>query len=102
MLCTPYRVGSMDNVIMSLPEIVTQFEVNTRIVRSWVERGLLAPVRREGKGRNGAMWFARGEAAALVFGLCTVCGNGFKKATIKQKYCSKACRQKSSRMRVKA
>ena len=88
----------MDNVIMSLPEIVEHFQLNIRVVRGWVERGLVAPVRREGRGRGGAMWFARGEVSALVYGLCVVCGNGFKKTTIKQRFCSKACRQMFSRM----
>jgi hypothetical protein len=93
----------MDTVIMSLPEIVNHFGVSERVVRGWVERDILKPVRREGRGGGGgAMFFARGEVSALVYGLCVVCGNGFKKGTIKQRYCSKACRQKSSRMRVKA
>jgi hypothetical protein len=98
MLCTPYRVASMDNVIISLPEIVEQFGLTTRAVRGWIERGLLKPVRREGRGRGGAMWFARGEVGSLVYGLCVVCGNGFKRGSIKARYCSKSCRQKSSRM----
>jgi hypothetical protein len=102
MLCTSYRVSTMDNVIMSLPEIVEHFQITERAFRGWVERGLIAPVRREGRGRGGAMWFARGEVSALVYGLCTVCGSGFKKGSIKARFCSKACRQKSSRMRVKA
>lgn len=91
----------MDSVIMSLPEVVEYFHLNTRVVRGWVERGLIAPVRREGRGRGGAMWFARGEVSALVYGLCIVCGNGFQKGTIKQRFCGKACRQKFSRIHKK-
>ena len=103
MLCTSYRVASMDTVIMSLPEIVNHFGVSERVVRGGVERDILKPVRREGRGGGGgAMFFARGEVSALVYGLCVVCGNGFTKATIKQRFCSKACRQKSSRMHAGA
>jgi hypothetical protein len=83
---------------MSLPEIVEVFQVNERAVRGWVERDLLKPVRREGRGRGGAMWFARGEVSSLVYGLCPVCGNGFKKETLKQRFCGTPCRQKYSRM----
>lgn len=92
----------MDTVIMSLPEIVEHFQITERAFRGWVERGLIAPVRREGRGRGGAMWFARGEVSALVYGLCIVCGNGFQKASVKQRFCSKACRQRSSRMHAGA
>ena len=83
---------------MTIPEIVELFQVNERVVRGWVERDLLKPVRREGRGRCGQMWFARGEVAALVYGLCPVCGNGFKKATIKQRFCGDPCRKKSNYM----
>lgn len=99
-VCTSYRLATMDTVILTVPQIVEQFQVSAGTVRAWIAADLIKPVRREGRGRAGTMYFARGEIAPLVSGLCSICGNGFKKAKIGQRFCSKACRQKSSRMRL--
>ncbi len=87
-----------DKVLVTVPQIVEQFTVSTGAVRSWIAAGLLKPVRREGRGRAGQMWFVRGEAAGLVHGLCAACGNGFKRKTLKQRFCSKVCRQRWARL----
>ena len=87
-----------DNVLVTVPQIVEQFTVSVGAVRRWIAAGLLKPVRREGRGRDGQMWFARGEASGLVHGICPVCGGGFKRATLKQRFCSKVCRQRFARM----
>jgi len=85
-------------IILSIEHIVSEFKVSTAAVRAWVLKGLIKPVRREGKGRDGKMWFARGDVGNLVYGICKVCGNGFRKATIKQRFCSTLCRQRFARL----
>jgi hypothetical protein len=90
--------ASPDNVIMTVPQIVEHFKVSTGAVRAWIAAGRLVPVRREGQGRSGTMFFARADVGALVFTLCPVCLEKFRKGTLKQKFCSRACRQKSNRM----
>ena len=87
-----------DNILVTVPEIVEHFTVSAGAVRRWIAAGLLKPVRREGRGRSGQMWFARGEVGSLVYGLCPVCSNGFKRVTIKQRFCGRICRQRSARM----
>jgi hypothetical protein len=84
-------------IIMTLPQIVEQFAVTTAAVRRWVAAGLLEPIQRKGRGRAGRMYFTRGAVGALVYGMCPVCGQGFRKTTIKQRFCGRACRQKSNR-----
>ena len=91
-------MGRMDNVILSVEQIVEQFKVSAAAVRAWIAAGNIAPVLREGRGRSGQMYFARGEVAALVYGLCPVCGNGFRRVRLSQRFCGRACRQKSARM----
>ena len=92
-----------DNVVMTVPQIVEQFKVSTGTVRAWVAAGRLVPVRREGAGpAGGRMYFVRGEVGALVYGLCPVCSNGFKRATLRQRFCSTACRQRWARMHAGA
>jgi hypothetical protein len=93
---------SSDNVLVTVAEIVEHFRVSAGAVRGWIAANRLKPIRREGRGRSGTMYFARGEVGSLVFGLCPVCGNGFQRTTLKQKFCSKACRQRSSRMHAAA
>ena len=87
-----------DRVLINFKEVVALFAVSPGAVRAWVAAKRLIPVRREGKGRR--MWFARGEVKALVYGMCPVCGNGFKRATIKQRFCSTLCRQRFARSKA--
>jgi hypothetical protein len=92
-----YRTMSESQIIMTVEQIVEQFTLSTAAVRRWIAAGLLEPVEREGRGRAGRMFFNRGAVASLLYGLCPVCGQGFRKATIKQRFCGRACRQKSNR-----
>lgn len=89
----------MDNVILSFNEVVETFGLKPGTLRMWINEGRIEPVRREGRGRDGAMWFARGEVSNLVHGSCPVCGNGFKKGTLRQRFCSTLCRQRAARMK---
>jgi len=93
---------SRDHVLVTVPQIVESFTVSAGAVRRWIAAGLLKPVRREGRGRSGAMFFARGEVSALVYAGCPVCGNGFKRTTTAQRFCSQVCRQRSSRMHARS
>jgi hypothetical protein len=76
--------------------------VSAGAVRAWIAAGRITPIRREGRGRAGAMYFARGAVYALVFGLCPVCGQGFRRARLSQEFCSQRCRQRSHRAGITA
>lgn len=82
------------NVLVNVRNIVEQFGVSKAAVRAWILAGRIKPVRRQGKGRGGEAWFARGDVGELVFGMCPACGNAFKRKTLKAKFCSKLCRQR--------
>lgn len=84
--------------LVTVPEIVEELGVSLGAVRAWIAAGRLVAVRREGRGRGGQMLFARGQVVALVHGICLVCGAGYRKAVLGQRFCSKSCRQKFSRM----
>ena len=86
-----------DNVLVTVTEIVEQFEVSAGAVRAWIAAGRLEPVRRHGRGRSGRMWFARGDVASLVYGICPACGGGFKRSTLRQRFCGRRCRQRFNR-----
>jgi len=88
------------NILVNVPQVVELYGVSEAAVRRWVFEGILKPVRREGKGRGGEMFFAKGEVSALVYGLCPVCGNGFKREKLSQRFCSTYCRQRSSRLQA--
>ena len=93
---------SSDNVLVTVAQIVEGFGLSAGRVRAWIAAGLLKPVRREGRGRSGTMYFARGEVSNLVHGACPVCGNGFKRVTLKQRFCGRVCRQRFARMHAKS
>ena len=102
--CALYFVQSRamkDNVLMTVPQIVEGFRVSAGAVRAWVAAGLLRSVHRAGRGRSGTMYFVRGEVSNLVHGACPVCGNGFKRTTLKQRFCSRLCRDRHRRLREK-
>ncbi len=82
---------------MSVEQIVEHFGLTTATVRAWIASGRLVPVKREGQGRAGRMFFSRGAVGALVYGLCPICCQGFTKGTLRQVFCSQSCRQKSNR-----
>lgn len=88
-----------DDVLITVPQIVEAFQVSLPAVRLWIASGLLVPARREGKGRSGQMYFVRGEVSNLVHGACPVCGNGFKRSNMRQKFCSQICRQRFARVK---
>jgi len=91
--------ASPDNICLTVEQIVEEFSVTASAVRRWIAAGLLEPVKREGQGRSGRMYFSRGAVGSLVYGLCPICCQGFRKATLKQAFCSQACRQKSNRLK---
>ena len=106
-LTLPYalhRVGDMnikDNVLVTLAQAAPMFGVNIRTLRAWVEQGRLVAIRRAGRGGGGGgMLFARGEVGALVYAICPVCASGFKRATLKQRFCSTLCRQRFARTKL--
>lgn len=90
----------MDNILMTVQQIVEHFNVSLGAVRAWIAAGRLKPVRREGRGRSGTMLFSRGSVSELIFASCPACGNAFKRSTLKQKFCSTLCRQRYSRMNL--
>ena len=85
-----------DPVALTLAQACEAFGVKPSLVRSWVEHGKLRPVMR-GKGKGSPMYFSRGEVAGLLFGICRLCGNGFKRESQRQEFCGKSCRQKYNR-----
>ena len=90
-----------DSVLVTFAQVVEGFGLSAGRVRAWIAAGLLRPVRREGQGRSGAMLFCRGEVGSLVYGLCPVCGGGFKRSTLKMRHCSRLCRDRDRRAREK-
>ena len=90
-----------DNVLVTVAQIVEGFGLSAGRVRAWIAAGMLKPVRREGRGRSGTMLFCRGEVGSLVYGICPVCGGGFKRSTLKQRHCSRLCRDRERRAREK-
>jgi len=95
-------MNTKDNVLVTLAEAAPIFNVNIRTLRAWVASGRIKPVRREGKGGGGGgMLFARGEVGSLVYGICPVCAGGFKRATLRQSFCSTLCRQRFARLKSK-
>ena len=86
-----------DKVTLTLSEAAIVFGVNIRTLRSWVEVGRLVPASRAGRGRGHRMHFRRGDIAALMLAACPVCAGGFKRATLKQRFCSTLCRQRFAR-----
>lgn len=89
-----------DNVLMTVEQILETFGLTSGRVRSWIASGLLVPIRREGRGRSGLMMFSRGDVSRLLYGICPVCGGGFKRSTLKQEHCSRLCRDRGMRARV--
>jgi hypothetical protein len=88
----------MDNILMTLPQICLEFKLPEPTVRAWIARGRLQPAQRKpARGRGGVMLFYRGSVTALVQGVCPVCGDGFKRATARQVFCSQRCRQRANR-----
>jgi len=91
---------SKDNVLITFAQVVELFKVSPGAVRAWVAAGRLVPVRRAGRGGGGGgMLFARGEVGALVYAICPVCASGFKRTTLKQRFCSTLCRQRFARIK---
>lgn len=87
-----------DNILLSFEQVLDSFGLTAGRVRRWVAAGDLVPVRREGRGRSGMMLFSRGDVSRLVYGLCPVCGGGFKRTTLKQEHCSRLCRDRGRRV----
>jgi len=83
-----------DNVLMSFSQVCETFRLRSSRVRRWVLAGILKPVLRRGRGRSGAMLFNRGEVSELVYGYCEACGGGYRRTTLKQRFCSAACRKR--------
>jgi hypothetical protein len=89
------------NVLVNFDQILETFGIGESRVRAWIAAGRLVPIRREGRGRSGMMLFARGDVSALIYGLCPVCGGGFKRSTLKQEHCSRICRDRGRRAKDK-
>lgn len=82
------------DILLTVEQIVELFGVSSATVRSWIAKELIKPVRREGQGRSGRMYFEKGAVAVLVYGICPTCGESFKRSTLKQGFCSRLCRDR--------
>ena len=82
-----------DNVLVNVRQLCDIFQVKERRVRGWREAGILRPILRKGRGRSQAMLFSRGEVAELVYGYCQWCGGGYRRKSLKQRFCRDRCRK---------
>lgn len=88
-----------DNLVLSVEEIAERYVVPVGTLRAWIAAGKLQPVERAGQGRSGRMWFSVGSVHAVLYAGCPVCGNGFRRTTLRSVYCSPACRKRAARSR---
>jgi len=86
-----------NDVLLTFAQIVELYDVTPGVVRSWILSDIIKPVVRQGKGRDGAMYFSRADVQGVVFGTCLSCGSGFKRTTRKQGFCSRLCRDRYRR-----
>jgi len=88
--------------LLTVDDLTREFGLTTARVRAWIAAGSLVPVRREGRGRGGAMLFARGDVLRLVCGICAMCGGGFVRAKLGQEFCGRPCRDRYRRTVARA
>ena len=86
-----------DNVILTVEQVAEQFNVSVAAVRRWVLAGELQPVARAGRG--GKLFFSRGAVVELLEHTCELCGDRFRRSTLRQVFCSKRCRQRANRLK---
>lgn len=68
--------------------------VSRRTVEAWILQERLPIVQR----RKGRVYVAKGKVLTLVNGICEHCGAAFRRANLRQRFCSQKCRQASSRL----
>ena len=68
---------------------VTWFTITT-----WHRKGLLKHAVIE----NTRPRFNYGDVVKLTHSVCPVCGNGFKKKSLRSQYCGRACRERALRL----
>lgn len=95
-----------NDVLLTVNQIIEQYaepphKVTLGAVRLWIRSGAIKPVIRQGKGRDGAMYFSRADVQAIVYGTCKACGAMFKRSTRKQEFCGRLCRDRF-RYRIKS
>jgi len=90
--------NSSDNVKMTVEDIVSHFGVSLGTVRSWIASDKLKPIEKDGHGRGGRLWFARGDVSVLVYGVCPCCGGGFKRERLGAVFCGRLCRDRHRRL----
>ena len=61
-------------------------------IYGFIKAGKLAAIHQDGR-----TLVSKANLESLLSAVCPVCGEGFRKANQRQKFCSKSCRQKANR-----
>jgi len=83
----------MDEVLLRVEPAAEEFGVGVPRIRAWLNQGKLNRVK-----RGGRVYVIRGELESLLHGVCHLCGERFRRSTLRQRFCSgHSCRQKAFR-----
>lgn len=97
--CSGQEERMTQSDILTVQEVCDQYGVKDPAVRRWIREGLIQPVKHPSHKR--ALGILKGQVERLMVGVCEVCGEVFrrggqgKRFTLRQSFCSDACRKKA-------
>ena len=77
---------------MTIEQAAEAAGLSTVAIYGFIKSGKLTATHQDGR-----TLVSRADLESILSAVCPVCGEGFRKANQRQKFCSKSCRQKANR-----
>lgn len=81
-------------LLLTIDQAASRGKVPPDTLRCWIRTGRL-PVMRQG----GRVLITRGALEGLLYPVCELCGQRFRRGNLRARYCGQSCRQKAHRLK---
>jgi len=81
-----------ENIALTIEQAAEEAGLSVAAIYVFIRAGKLTAIHQDGK-----TLLSKAELGSLLSAVCPICGEGFRKANQRQRYCKQACRQKANR-----
>lgn len=83
-----------EEVFLTIEQAAAAGGVPVETLRTWIKLGRLDVTKNKGR-----VWIMKGSLETLLWAVCPVCGERFRRSTLRARFCSTLCRQRAHRAR---
>jgi len=77
---------------LTIKQAAERYEITPATIYNFSKAGKVVLLKQDGE-----TLVCKESIEAILYGVCPVCGRGFKRGNQRQRFCDKSCRQKANR-----